>query len=302
MITFPLRGVIPPLVTPLSGTDTLDVEGLERLIEHTIAGGVHGLFILGTTGEFPSLSHRLKKELIERACQMIRGRVPVLVGVANPSFAESIELAEKAASEGADAVVITPPFYFLQGQPELMEYLEHIVPRMPLPVFYYNIPVFTKVVLEPDTAVRIAEMPRIVGIKDSSSNLAYFKQLCYLLRYRSDFSFLLGTEEFLAEFVLTGGHGGIPGGANLFPKLFVDLYNAAMSHDFSTLTKLQDKVMQISTTIYRTGRHPSSYLKGVKGTLSLLGICSDVMAEPFTHFKTVEREKLKVFLEQLDLT
>ncbi|MDR0712890.1 MAG: dihydrodipicolinate synthase family protein [Bacteroidales bacterium] len=298
-VIYPLKGIIPPLVTPLSDTDRLDVAGVEKLIEHVIAGGVHGLYILGTTGESPSLSHRLKKELIARTCRLVKRRIPVLVGVSDSSFAESIELSEIAAMEGATAVVITPSFYFLQGQSELLEYLQHIVPRMPLPVFYYNIPIYTKVALEPATAVQMAEIRQIVGIKDSSSNLAYFKQVQYLLKHRTDFSFLLGTEEYLGEFVLTGGHGGIPCGANLFPRLFVDLYHAAVNRDIDKIRALQDKIMYISTTIYSTGLHPSSFLKGLKGTLSLLGICSDAMAEPFTPFRAAERDKLKTFLQQL---
>ena len=111
----PLRGIIPPMVTPLLDRDTLDVAGLERLIEHILAGGVHGLFILGTTGETPSLSHRLRHELIERVCAQVRGRVPVLVGITDTSFVESVELGRKAAQVGAQALVLAPPYYFPAG-------------------------------------------------------------------------------------------------------------------------------------------------------------------------------------------
>src|SRR4029079_1920353 len=100
----PLRGIIPPMITPLIDRDTLDVEGLERLVEHLLAGGVHGLFILGTTGEGPSLSYKLRLELIERGCQHVRGRVPVLVGITDTSFTETVALAEEAADDGASAL------------------------------------------------------------------------------------------------------------------------------------------------------------------------------------------------------
>ncbi|HBL76791.1 MAG: dihydrodipicolinate synthase family protein [Bacteroidetes bacterium GWF2_42_66] len=299
-ISYPLRGIIPPLVTPLLNNDTLDVEGLERLIEHTISGGVHGIFILGTTGEFAGLSYKLRKELTERTCQLVNGRVPVLVGVTDSAFTESLNLAKVAVVCGADAVVLAPPFYFASAQPELLEYLQHITVQMPLPLFIYNMPVHTKVIFSPETVKAAANIPGIVGMKDSSSNLAYFKQVQYALRDREDFTFMVGPEEFMSEFVLTGGHGGVNGGANMFPKLYVELYNASVARDFEKITPLQQKVMQVSTTIYNVGHYGSSYMKGLKCALSVMGICSDFMAEPFHRFKEPERLKIEQLLDQLN--
>lgn len=296
----PLRGIVTPLVTPLSDNDTLDTGGLERLIEHTIKGGVHGIFILGTTGEFASLSYRIRRELIECTCKIVNRRIPVLVGISDSSFTESLNLAKNASDCGADAVVLTPPYYFAPGQPELLEYLKRIMIQMPLPLFIYNMPVHTKVVFEPDTVKAAASIPGIIGMKDSSSNLAYFKQVQYALRERLDFTFMVGPEEFMSEFVLTGGHGGVNGGSNMFPGLYVNLYNASTNHDFDTIFKLQPKVMQISTTIYKVGHHGSSYLKGLKCALSIMGICNDFMAEPFHRFREPERIKIKQLLEDLN--
>ena len=102
----PLTGIVPPMITPLSGRDALDVAGLERLIEHVLAGGVSGLFILGTTGEGPSLGYRLRKEFIERTCSLARGRVPVLVGITDTAFVESVNAARWAADAGADIILL----------------------------------------------------------------------------------------------------------------------------------------------------------------------------------------------------
>ena len=237
----PLRGIIPPLVTPLLDNNTIDFDGLERLIEHILSGGVHGVFILGTTGEFASLSHQLRRDLIERTCQLVNRRVPVLVGISDTAFSESLQLAKVAADYNADAVVLAPPYYFASGQAELLEYLQRIMVQMPLPLFLYNMPVHTKVVIEPETVKAAADIRGITGMKDSSYNLAYFKRVQYALRNRSDFTFLVGPEEFMAEFVLTGGHGGINGGANLFPKLYVDLYNAAVSRNFEVIASTAAK-------------------------------------------------------------
>jgi dihydrodipicolinate synthase/N-acetylneuraminate lyase len=299
-LKLPLQGIIPPLATPLLDNNTLDIEGLERLVEHTIRGGVHGIFILGTTGEFASLSYNLRRVLTERTCQLVNGRVPVLVGVTDSAFSESINLAKVAADCGADAVVLAPPYYFASGQPELLEYLKRIMIQMPLPLFIYNMPVHTKVIFEPATVKAAATIPGIIGMKDSSSNLAYFKQVQYGLRDRQDFTFMVGPEEFMSEFVLTGGHGGVNGGANMFPKLYVELYNASVNRDFEKIGPLQQKVMQISTQIYNVGHYGSSYLKGLKCALSVMGICSDYMAEPFHRFKQPERIKIEQILEELN--
>ncbi len=296
----PLKGIVPPLVTPLLDNDTLDIDGLERLIEHTITGGVNGVFILGTTGEFASLSYSLRIELIERTCFLVKGRVPVLAGITDSAFSESLNLANVASDSGADAVVLSPPYYYASGQPELLEYLQRIMKQMPLPLFIYNMPVHTKVIFEPETVKKASEIPGIIGMKDSSANLSYFNQVRYLLRDRPDFTFMVGPEELTAEFVLMGGHGGVNGGANMFPKLYVELYNASVNRDFERIIRLQQKVMQISTTIYSVGQYGSSYLKGLKCALSVMGICNDFMAEPFRKFKDPGRQKIQQLLEEFN--
>ena len=289
MMPKPLRGVVPPLVTPLLDNDTLDVEGLERLVEHILGGHVHGLFLLGTTGEAPDLSYALRHELVKRVCKQVKGRVPVLVGVTDTVFPESLRLAQTAAKAGADAIVAAPPYYFTTGQPELVEYYTHLANRLPLPLFLYNMPSHTKVMIDPYTARTLSENPNIIGLKDSSANIVYFNSVRHILRERDDFSVLIGPEEALGEVVLMGAHGGVCGGANLFPQLFVDTYHAAAAGDVAAVRALQERIMTISGALYGVGRHVSSFLKGVKCSLSLMGICSDFMAEPFSRFREEER-------------
>ncbi|MFO7658904.1 MAG: dihydrodipicolinate synthase family protein [Bacteroidales bacterium] len=297
----PLKGIVPPMITPLNDVDTLDTEGLERLIEHILAGGVSGLFILGTTGEFSSLSYRLRYELIEKACKIVNGRVPVLVGITDTSMVESINIANKAADSGADAVVAAPPYYFSAGQPELVEYFDNLVKKLPLPLYLYNMPTHTKTVLEPGTVKSIAENSKIVGLKDSSGNAVYFSQLQHVMKDHPFFSLFVGPEEITAELVLMGADGGVNGGANMFPRLYVDLYNAAVNHDFDKIKMLQEKVLQISSGIYTVGRFGSSYMKGLKCALSVMGICNDFMAEPFHRFRAEEREIVRKHLDQLNI-
>ncbi len=200
---------------------------------------------------------------------------------------------------GASAVVSAPPYYFAPGQPELAEFYEDLIPQLPLPIFLYNMPSHTKVNFAPATIQCIARNPQVVGFKDSSANAVYFQSVMYAMKDRPDFAMLVGPEEITAECVLLGGHGGINGGANMFPELYVDLYNAALARDMETVSRLQPLVMQISSSIYTVGQHGSSYLKGLKCALSLLGVCDDFVAAPFHRFNAPEREKIRKALEAL---
>jgi 4-hydroxy-tetrahydrodipicolinate synthase len=292
------HGIIPPLVTPLTDRDTLDNAGLERLVEHVLSGGVHGLFILGTTGEAPSLSYRLRRDLIQRVCRIVGQRVHVLVGITDTSFVESVELSRFAADQGVTAVVLSTPYYFPAGQTELQGYVEHLVEEVPLPLMLYNMPSLTKVWFEIETLERLSQLSQIVGIKDSSGDLAYFGRLQELRRLRADWSIMMGPEAMLPEAIRLGGDGGVTGGANIFPKWFVDCYTALLASDSATASSHLDRIHRLQA-IYEIGKYPSRFIKATKCSLSLLGICDDFMAEPFHRFKTPERERVRAILDHL---
>ena len=295
------RGIFPPLVTPLKDRDSLDEEGLERLVEHVLEGGVHGLFILGTTGEAPGLSYRLRRELIQRTCALVRGRVPVLVGITDTAVVELLSTAKAAADAGAAAVVLSAPYYFPAGQPELVEYLQHVARELPLPAFLYNMPTHTKITFEQETVCRAMELPNIIGMKDSSANMIYFQQLLEQLAHRPGWSLFMGSEELLAESLLLGGDGGVCGGANLWPRLYVDLFNAAIHQDLPEVLRLHQQVAHLAGTIYHVGRHRSSVIKGLKCALACLGICGDFMAEPFHRFRDPERAQIARYVAELGI-
>ena len=293
-----LSGVIPPLVSPLSSRDEIDQAGLARLIEHVLAGGVHGLFLLGTTGEAPSLSYRLRRELIDRVTTQVAGRVPILVGITDTSFVESVRLAEHAAQAGATALVLSTPYYFPAGQTELTGYIENLVPELPLPLVLYNMPSLTKVWFEIETLIRLAAIPKIIGLKDSSGDLAYFQKAIELKKIRPDWSIMIGPEAKLPDAMRLGGDGGVAGGGNIFPKLFVDCYNACVAGDSVRVEALQSDINALQQ-IYEVGKYASKYIKATKCCLSLLGICDDFMAEPFHRFRAPERERVRGILDSL---
>jgi 4-hydroxy-tetrahydrodipicolinate synthase len=293
-----LHGIVPPLITPLKDRDTLDAAGLERLLEHVLAGGVHGLFLLGTTGEAPSLSYRLRRELVQRACRQIDRRIPVLVGITDTSFVESVQLAQHAAECGADAVVLATPYYFPAGQTELLGYVEHLLEELPLPLVLYNMPSLTKVWFEYETLVQLSQQSRIIGIKDSSGDMDYFGRLAELRQHRPDWSIMLGPEALLPAAIAAGSDGGVSGGANIFPQLFVDFYDACVAGDSNRLAAIQSQVMALQA-IYEIGKYASRFIKATKCAVSLLGICDDFMAEPFHRFHAPERERVWRIIEPL---
>lgn len=301
-VSRPLRGIIPPMITPLLDNDTLDVTSLEKLIRHMVGGGVHGLFILGTTGELSSLSYSLRRELIKQTARLVNGQVPLLVGITDTALFESIHLAQTAADCGATAVVAAAPYYFNLSQPELIAYYQHLANQLPLPLLLYNMPSHTKITMEPATVQILAQHPNIIGVKDSSGNGVNFQHMQHLLRHDPEFTVLVGPDELTAEVVLLGAHGGINGGANLFPKLYVDLYEAASRCDIAALLPLQQQVLGICAQLYQIGNTAASYIQGVKGALSLMGLCQNVLAWPLQPFQSKELAIIRQHLEEMKVT
>lgn len=294
------HGIIPPLVTPLLGRDQIDFAGLERLLEHVLTGGVHGLFILGSTGEAPSLSYRLRRELITAVCRQTAGRTPVLVGITDTAFVESVALAQHAADAGAAAVVLSTPYYFPAGQTELQSYVRNIVAELPLPLMLYNMPALTKVWFEIDTLKKLADLEGIVGLKDSSGDLDYFAQAAQLKQLRPDWSIMIGPEALLPDAMRLGGDGGVAGGANVLPRLFVECYDAIIAGDALKLAETHRRIVDFQR-VYEVGKYASKYIKATKCCLSLLQVCDDFMAEPFHSFLPPEREKVASILQELEI-
>lgn len=296
----PFRGIIPPMVTPLLDGKALDVEGLERLVEHILDGGANGLFVLGTTGEAPSLDHPVQRDVVTRVCRLAGGRAPVLVGITDTSFVESIRLARHAATAGAAAVVLAPPHYFPLDQSDLALYVERICRESPLPLFLYNMPSHTKIHFTPDTLRRLMQQERIVGLKDSSAKAGCFNQVReWIIRERPDFSLMIGPEELVAESIPLGAHAGICGGANILPRLFTDLYHAAVHGDAPTVATLQRLVVRLAETIYAVGRRSSGAVIQIKAALASLGICRPCVAEPLHELAPHDFDRVRRNLAEL---
>ena len=296
-----LHGIVPPLVTPLLGSNQLDADGLERLLEHVIKGGVHGLFILGTTGEISRLSERIKEEVVRNTCRIVNNRVPVLVGITDTAIFDTLRLADLAFEAGADAVVLAPPFYYHVEQDELSDYFLEVADSIQLPLYLYNMPSRTNINIEVNTVADVAKHPNILGIKDSSGDLMYIQSLIYALQEIPGFSVFVGPEEIMAQSVLHGASGGVNGGANLYPRLFVELYEAARNSDIAMVNQLQMIVTHISNTLYKVGVNQPNFTKIIKEALSQKGICGPYMEKPYIPFSDEDRAIISRCLENINI-
>lgn len=289
------------MVTPLIGRDTLDHAGLETLINRQIEGGVAGLFVLGTTGEGPSLPYRLRYELVDKTCELVAGRIPVLVGITDTSTEEALELSQFSAGVGASAVVAAPPYYFSVGQAEVASFLVDLANDSPLPMFVYNMPACVKIDLTFQTIEQLSDHKNICGVKDSSGNIAAYEKLLELRTKRPDWTFLIGPEHLTAQSVLLGGHGGVNGGANLHPKLFVEFYRAAEARNQPLIDRLQAEVDRLQALYGILGEGPAGYLRGLKGAMAVAGICSGDLAAPFFSVTESDRQKIEKLVRSFDL-
>ena len=293
-----IGGIVPPMVTPLLDEDTLDTAGLERLSDHLISSGVNGLFLLGTTGEGPSLSYAIRHEMIKRVSEQVKNRVPILVNITDSSFKESVNLANRSGEYGAHAVVIAPAFYYNISQSELYEYFNKLIDEISLPVLLYNMPALTKINIEKEILEELVNRPEVIGYKDSSGDMTYFNKINQL-QNRNHFSYLVGPEELLMETVMLGADGGVSGGANMFPELYVALFIAAKNGERDAALKLHHEVMRLSSVIYSGSEYGSgSIIGGIKHALHYLGLCSDYIAKPLKKVSKEKALKIEAFIDE----
>jgi dihydrodipicolinate synthase/N-acetylneuraminate lyase len=288
------------MVTPLLESKTLDSIGLKNLIEHLLMGGVHGIFLLGTNGEGPSLGLGLKKQLIREACKIINHRVPVLVGITDTSFEATLEIANYAQKAGADALVVAPPFYFPLSEDEIINYFRELAPLLPLPFLLYNIPSCTKLNLSVTTLKKAKDFGAI-GVKDSSGDRESLHAILKEFKDSPTFSIIVGDELLLSDTIISGAHGGVPGGANIIPKLFVALYHACLEKDERSINELGNNVIRIDKTIYNVDNSPTKSIKAIKCALSIMGICYGHIAHPLRQLDAAQRAKIKDSLTKFNV-
>ena len=295
-----LSGLIPPMVTPLNAKRQLDRQGVKNMVTHLLDGGVDGIFLLGTTGEGPHLSYAIRRDLVKETCRLVKGRVPVLVGITETDIEDALAFAKDCKSYGASGVVAAPPYYFKLTQAECVAWFTELADRLPLPLVVYDMPAHTDTTIEPSTIATLAAHPNIVAMKDSSSVIALFNKFRVALEPFADgFSLFMGPDEAMGEAVLLGADGGVCTGANLWPRAFKEMYLAAKAGDVGKVRELQRFTTLSSFLLYGLGQGQIGFLKGVKAALAEMGLIQNVLAAPFTPFAGKELAKVRAALRRL---
>jgi 4-hydroxy-tetrahydrodipicolinate synthase len=279
------HGVVPPTITALDAEEGLDRAGMARLVEHQISGGVNGIFVLGTNGEGPCLRDAVRQGVCEVAVETARGRVPVIAGVLQPSTARIIDDIKLLEKTGIAAVVVTTPYYFGgYNDDELVGHYRRVADATDLPVLVYNIPQNTKVSVKAGALLKIAEDPRIAGVKDSSGDWTEVQRMI-LERPREDFVVLQGNQQMAAISLVLGADGLVPGFANVHPRMLSDLYAAAQRGATDEAFAIQK---QVDAFLRIRGR---ATLHGTKLLAAHLGLIEPHLTAPLPRMNSDEAKR-----------
>ncbi len=270
-----LSGVLVALASPTTREGQVDRGGVARLVEHVIEGGVHGVLALGSTGETASLDEPSRRMVLDSVIKAAGGRVPVLCGVAQSQLASAVAEVHAAAKAGADAALVAPPFYYPTDQAGVLAFYRAVAERASIPVLVYNIPQFTKVVMEPATLATLATEGAVQGIKDSSRDFEYFEGVCIATRDVAGFRVFTGSDTMLVASLAVGGSGTICGAGNIAPDWVVRIYDEFTRGDLAGARLSQDKLYKLVMAL-RGGVFPTS----IKAALHLQGICDPWTAPP----------------------
>ncbi|SDL17702.1 dihydrodipicolinate synthase family protein [Tessaracoccus oleiagri] len=291
-------GVIPPVVTPLTADGALDLPGLDDVVEHLISGGMHGLFVLGSTGEVAYLTDAQRDEVLSRVVAKTAGRVPVIAGAIDTTTARVIEQAKRAQALGADAVVATCPFYAINSADEIADHFRAIAAAIDVPLFVYDIPVRVNgVKLDHQMLVDLGKEGVVAGVKDSSGNDVAFRRLVAANEAAGHpLSLLTGHECVVDGMLLLGADGVVPGYANVDPRRYTDLWEAAQAEDWTAARRIQDEICEGFEIVFvAKGRSGDAAGVGAfKTAMQALGIIeSNTMAFPVQALGGEVADKIK---------
>jgi 4-hydroxy-tetrahydrodipicolinate synthase len=290
------HGIFPPVMTPLLPDETPDLASLERLLGFLLDQGVHGLWVLGTTGEFPTLDAREREAVLETAVKFAAGRVPVIAGICDASTKLAIRHGQAALQAGLDAVAVTPPYYYPNSQDELLAHYRAVHAGVDLPLFIYNFPQMVKVKLDVKTAVQLADEGTVIGIKDSQNDLQWYRDTALATQARGlDFRMFAGTRSLIDASILAGGHGAIPSVSNIAPAACVATYNAAQSGDYATAAEQQTMVIRWDSlpSVAQGGSANGASFSAMKVILKSWGVIDhDTVSQPLRPLAESERTEL----------
>ena len=304
MATF--RGIFCPMLTPLRQDETIDQASLRRLVDFLVDGGVHGIWVMGTTGEFALLPEAERARAIALTVEQVDGRVPVIANVGDSSTALALRHARHAVAAGADALACTPPHYYAHSMDEVVAHFRALKEAFPeTPLFIYNIPQTVKVRMTLEATLQLARDGTAAGIKDSQNDLQWFRTLAATIqaeRRESQFRLFLGTRTLIDIGVVAGAHGAIPANSNVVPRACVMAYESAVAGDWAGARSAQALATRYDdlAEVARGGSPNAATVSSLKHVLASWGILDDpTIARPSRPLSPEEVAELNRRLQAL---
>lgn len=288
------HGYITALITPFTAEGGIDKPALKKLVDRQIEQGISGIVPVGTTGESPTLSHEEHHGVVQEVIAAAKGRVPVIAGAGSNSTAEATSLTRHAEKAGADAALVVTPYYNKPTQSGLYAHYKAIHDASDIPIIIYNIPGRSVVDMVPETMAKLAELPRIAGVKDATGDLVRPAQTA--IACGPDFCQLSGEDATVIPFLAQGGHGCISVSSNIAPDLCVRLYTAWAEGDRDTMAELNLKLMALHDVLFC-----ESSPGPVKYAASLLGLCRADMRLPMAAISGTSKQRVSGTLQQIGL-
>ena len=283
-------GAVTALITPFKNGE-VDIEALEGLVEFQIRQGIHGVVPCGTTGETPALSEEEDRLVVETVVRVAAGRVPVIAGTGSNSTGMAIKYTKMAEEVGADGSLQVAPYYNKPTQEGLYRHFAAVAESTNLPLLLYNIPGRTSVTITPETIARLAEIPGIVGVKDSTLSMNMVSDIKHLCG--EEFDILSGDDPMALPLIALGGTGVISVASNVAPGAVSDMVTALLKSDFERGRELHYQLLPLFRALFvETNPIP------VKAAASLLGLCSDEMRLPLIPMSGENLRKLEDVMEE----
>jgi len=294
-MTFVPKGILPAVVTPFSENEHINEKALRALVDYLIDNGVHGLFVVGSQGEFYSLGRQEKKSIMEIAVDQAAGRVPVYAGTGAVTTREVIELNEIAETVGVDAVSVITPYFISPSQDELYEHYREIAKATKLPVLLYNNPPRTGVNLSVSLVERLADIDNIVGIKDSSGDMTLTGE--FIRRtLDKEFYVLAGRDTLILATLMYGGYGSIAASANVAPRLVASIYDYFVEGNYEKAKQAQRALAPLRIA-FNLGTFPVV----IKEALKIIGIDAGPARSPIKCLSKEKRNELEQILKEMNL-
>ena len=288
-----LKGIFCPTLVPFDDRGDIDETELRRFLTWLIDQGVHGLYPNGSTGEFTRLTLEERRRIVRIACETARGRVPVLAGAAEANVKETLAACEAYAGMGAAAVAIVSPFYFRLSPDSVYAYFAEIARHSPIDVTLYNIPAFASAI-DLTTIRRLAEFPRVVGIKDSSGDMAFMMRMIAAVRpSRPDFSFLTGWEAVLAPMLMIGCDGGTHASSNAVPEVTRRIYDLCGDGNYQDAMRWQFRILELFDAMLL----PFEFPDGFRAAAELRGFRMGKGRQPLSAERQADRGPLQSVLQ-----